>query len=167
MRRPRSRAVSSELSRFICHPARVTPEASPDVPSSGDHRVVERQGDAMPRSDFRSAVRVLSSCVLAAVIVAACSSDNSSDSTTATTAPGETSAPATDAPAGTDTTPSTSNQGLTVGVLVPPPGLLETLFEGQLRGINDAAADIKAGGGVLGGELTVNQIATPLGSTEA
>ena len=121
----------------------------------------------MPRSDFRSAVRVLSSCVLAAVIVAACSSDNSSDSTTATTAPGETSAPATDAPAGTDATPSTSNQGLTVGVLVPPPGLLETLFEGQLRGINDAAADIKAGGGVLGGELTVNQIATPLGSTEA
>jgi branched-chain amino acid transport system substrate-binding protein len=124
----------------------------------------------MPRSDIRRAVRVLSSCVLAAVIVAACSSDDSSDSTTATTAPGaeETSAPATDAPVATeDTTPTLTGQGLTVGVLVPPPGLLETLFQGQLRGINDAAADIKAGGGVLGGELTINQIPTPLGTTAA
>ena len=125
----------------------------------------------MARSDFRSAVRVLTSCVLAAVIVAGCSDDDSPDSTTATTAAGaeETSAPATDAPAATDseeTTPAATG-GLTVGVLVPPPGLLETLFEGQLRGINDAAADIEAGGGVLGGALTINQIPTPLGASAA
>jgi branched-chain amino acid transport system substrate-binding protein len=125
----------------------------------------------MPRSKFRSAGRVLSSCVLAALIVAACSDDDSPDATTATTAPGaeETAAPASDAPADTsaDTTPSSSGQGLTVGVLVPPPGLLETLFQGQLRGINDAAADIKAAGGVLGGELTINQVPTPLGGSAA
>ncbi|HEX3087804.1 MAG TPA: peptidoglycan-binding protein [Ilumatobacteraceae bacterium] len=122
----------------------------------------------MPTSDNRRALRVLSSCLLAAVVVAACSSDDKSSSTTPTTAAGAetTAAPATDAPSGTeDTTPAATGQGLTVGVIVPPPGLLETLFEGQLRGINDAAADIKAGGGVLGGELTVNEIHTPLGQS--
>ncbi len=45
-------------------------------------------------------------------------------------------------------------EGLAVGVLAPPPGLLSTLFRGQDRGMAFATADVDAAGGVLDGPLT-------------
>jgi branched-chain amino acid transport system substrate-binding protein len=106
--------------------------------------------------------RALSLVVLCGVIAAACSDDETTSTSTPDTAG---SSVTTDTEAAT-TVPELTGDGLKVGVLAPSPGLLATLFQAQSRGIAAAAADIAAGGGVIGGPLDVEQFDTPLGSTE-
>lgn len=115
-------------------------------------------------SSPRLLLRLTSIVVAAGLVAGACSDDgnDAADTTTAQTT-AETTAD-TDAP--TTTGAALTGDGLSIGVLAPTPGLLATLFQAQTRGITAAAADIAAGGGVLGGELNVTQIDTPLGSTE-
>ena len=102
-------------------------------------------------------IRPISALVAAAVIIAGCSSDDDSSSQStvpATTEATEASAPTTEA--------GLTGEGLQLGLLAPPPGLLATLFLGQERGSGFAADDVNAGGGVLEGPLTItNSVAEP------
>jgi branched-chain amino acid transport system substrate-binding protein len=107
--------------------------------------------------------------------LASCTSDGSSADTTqpVTTEPASTEAPvttevpvATDAPVATEV-PALSGDGLELGLLAPAPGLLSTVFLGQVRGVDAAALDIADGGGVLDGPLTVTTTRAPLAESEA
>ena len=102
-------------------------------------------------------IRPISALVAAAVIIAGCSSDDDSSSQStvpATTEATEATAPTTEA--------GLTGEGLQLGLLAPPPGLLATLFLGQERGSGFAADDVNAGGGVLEGPLTItNSVAEP------
>jgi branched-chain amino acid transport system substrate-binding protein len=84
----------------------------------------------------------------AAVLITACSGDDDeSPSSTEPTPTTEESAPTTEA--------GLTGEGLEIGLLAPPPGLLATLFQGQVRGTGFAVEDVDAGGGVLEGPLTI------------
>jgi branched-chain amino acid transport system substrate-binding protein len=100
------------------------------------------------------------------LLLGACSGDDGDTGTTdpAPSQPG-TSEPGTSEP-GTGE-PDLTGEGLAVGVLSPPPGLLANLFPAQQRGITLATEDIAAAGGVLDGPLAVTDVPTELGRTEA
>jgi branched-chain amino acid transport system substrate-binding protein len=84
-----------------------------------------------------------------AVVITACSGDDD-ESPTSTEA-----SPTTEAAAPTTEEAGLTGEGLEIGLLAPSPGLLATLFQGQVRGTGFAAEDVDAGGGVLEGPLTI------------
>jgi uncharacterized surface protein with fasciclin (FAS1) repeats/ABC-type branched-subunit amino acid transport system substrate-binding protein len=111
--------------------------------------------------------RSLCALIAAGVVIVSCSSD--SDSTPDTTIGTESTVAGTEAPvesAAPDDTGLTGD-GLELALIAPSPGLLATTFAAQQRGLDFAADDIAAGGGVLDGALDVSTIETPLGSTQA
>jgi branched-chain amino acid transport system substrate-binding protein len=106
--------------------------------------------------------------IVAATLLAACSGSDD-DGADPSTAPEPTQPP-------TETTGTTEpdddaldGEGLAVGVLSPPPGLLSTLFRGQDRGMAFAVEDVDAAGGVLDGPLALTPFTPQPGSdiTEA
>ena len=132
----------------------------------------------MPRK--LSFSRSLCAVTAASIVLAACTSDDgTAPATTAASEPATTDATAgneapadTEPPTGTETTPAPDaptldGEGLELGLLEPGPGLLTTLFEGQVRGVDAAVQDIADGGGVLGGPLNVTSTAAPLGGSAA
>jgi branched-chain amino acid transport system substrate-binding protein len=127
-----------------------------------------RAGASHPPVPHRRFPRLVASVVVAGLVVGACSGDDDASDPTVTTAAGsgDSVAPATTSDESAPTT-ALSGEGLAVGVLAPPPGLIATLFQAQVRGIEAARADIAGGGGVLGGPFDVTQAVAPLGSTEA
>ena len=90
--------------------------------------------------------------VILGLVASACTGDDD-DTTSTTAATDETSAD-------TETTDEDSageldGDGLTLGFIRPPAGLFDLLGAAQAGGLALAADDIAAGGGVLGGPLTV------------
>lgn len=109
----------------------------------------------MGRSRWNRGALVL---VVGALVISACSSDD--DSSTPST---EAAAPTTEEPAPT-TEPGLTGEGLELGLLAPPPGLLGSLYVGQERGVGLAVEDVDAGGGVLDGPLVATAYRAELGS---
>ncbi|HSP28481.1 MAG TPA: peptidoglycan-binding protein [Ilumatobacteraceae bacterium] len=109
----------------------------------------------MRRSKTNRAVGAL---IATAVIIAGCSGSDDDDTSPTTQGP----SPET-TEAGPETTEAGLNgEGLDLGLLAPSPGLLATLFQGQVRGSGFAVDDVNEGGGVLEGPLTVtNSVAEP------
>ena len=129
-----------------------------------------------------SLTRWLCAATAASLALAACTSDDGSDTGTSTEPATTEAAPGTDAPAATDPAtdratdsdapaatdaPTLDGEGLELGLLAPAPGLLNTLFEGQVRGVDAAVQDIAEAGGVLGGPLNVTSTQAPLGGSTA
>jgi branched-chain amino acid transport system substrate-binding protein len=96
-----------------------------------------------------------------ALLAAACT-DDADDSVPTTTVP-------TTSTSVSEVTATTvpEGEGLTVGLLAPGPGLVDELFVAQRRGMSFAAADVTAGGGVLGGALAVEEASASVGTPEA
>ena len=98
--------------------------------------------------------RILAGLAITAVVISACTSDDETSSTTVATTEG--SPPTTEA--GLD------GEGLELGLLAPPAGLLASLYVGQERGAALAVEDVNDGGGVLGGALVATTYRAEPGS---
>ncbi len=106
--------------------------------------------------------RPVAALIGAAVVIAGCSSDDDATPATTLAAPTtteEVSAPTTEA--------GLTGEGLDLALLAPPPGLLATLFQGQVRGADFAVEDVNAGGGVLDGPLSISTSAAEPGAEPA
>ncbi|MGB9347841.1 MAG: peptidoglycan-binding protein, partial [Ilumatobacteraceae bacterium] len=105
--------------------------------------------------------RPVAALIAAAAVIAGCSSDDDSSpaTTAATPTTEEASAPTTEA--------GLTGEGLDLALLAPSPGLLATLFQGQVRGADFAVEDVNDGGGVLDGPLSVSTSAAEPGAEPA
>lgn len=109
------------------------------------------------------------------LVASACSGDDDStnDSTgTSTTGDATTTTDTTTTSGGTGATtdepPAPSGDGLALGVITAPPGLLDALGQAQTGAVALAAADVAAAGGVLGGPLSITEAQPdPAGGPEA
>ena len=113
----------------------------------------------------RRLVRWVVPMVVAGLLLVSCS-----DGGDATTPDASTPAPPIDDASATptgDESGALSGDGLDIGVLAPSSGLLATLFQGQVRGIDAAAADIAESGGVLDGPVRVTTTQAPLDGSES
>jgi branched-chain amino acid transport system substrate-binding protein len=97
--------------------------------------------------------RIAAAFVVLTLVVTACN-DDASDAPTSTST--TVAAPTTPAPAGSSrASVPAAKPALTLGFLAPGAGLLNTLVVGQQRGLQLAADDINAAGGVLGGPVAL------------
>jgi branched-chain amino acid transport system substrate-binding protein len=100
--------------------------------------------------------RAASALVLAAIVISSCSGDDDESSPS-------TAAPATTTDAA-DAVDELTGEGLDLGLLAPPTGLLASLYVGQERGVALAVDDVDAGGGVLEGPLVATTYRAEPGS---
>ena len=107
--------------------------------------------------------RPVAALIAAAVVIAGCSSDD--DSSPATT--GAESAPTTEEVSAPTTEAGLTGEGLDLALLAPSPGLLATLFQGQVRGADFAVEDVNDGGGVLDGPLSISSSVAEAGADPA
>ena len=96
--------------------------------------------------------------LVGAVVISACTGDDDETSPTADTA-----SPTSDAVSPT-TEAGLSGDGLELGLLAPPTGLLASLYVGQERGVGLAVEDVDEAGGVLEGPLVATVYRSEAGS---
>lgn len=112
-------------------------------------RATRRDQNVRMRLPSRS---LIVTAVVLALVASACTGDD--DDTTSTTATTDETTADTEASAD-DGTAELDGEGLTIGFIRPPAGLFDSLGAAQAGALALAADDIAAGGGVLGGPLTV------------